>query len=234
MAKPTLQSADAWPTSTSVWTKLLNILASPAEVFQEVVISSPKHVNWLVPTLLVCATGVVLLGATGDKGHATAAIEQLSPASQFSSEQAGWLSKHGHLISGSGVCLGALAGVFWSAFVIWFIGRVPLKSRFPFVKALEAVGLTSSILVLGTIVTALLTLAVGDVLARPALSLLALKLDPGSESRAALDTLNLFHLWTVTVLALSLSKLSAVSFREAAFWVFGYWVVVRLALIILA
>jgi hypothetical protein len=234
MADPRLQSTPDRPPCTSVWTRLLNILASPSEVVDEVAISPPKHANWLLPTLLVCATGLILLCATGDKNSAVTAVAKLSLASQLSGAQADWLSRHWRLISSSSVCLGAFVGLFWSAFVIWFIGRVPFKSHFPFVKALEAVGLTSSILVLGTIVTALLTLATGDALARPALSLLVLKIDPGSEDRLALETLNLFHWWTVAILALSLSRLSAVSFKEAAFWVFGYWVVARLAIILLA
>jgi hypothetical protein len=37
-----------------------------------------------------------------------------------------------------------------------FIGRIFLKNRFEFAKALEVAGLTSTILVLGTIVTGLL------------------------------------------------------------------------------
>jgi hypothetical protein len=46
--------------------------------------------------------------------------------------------------------------------------------------------------------------------------------------------LNFFHLWTTTVLAIGLSRLSGVTFKESAFWVFGYWLVARVALILLA
>jgi hypothetical protein len=52
--------------------------------------------------------------------------------------------------------------------------------------------------------------------------------------REVLGVCNVFHLWTTTVLAVGLSKLSGVSFKESAFWVFGYWLVIRLALIVLA
>ena len=99
--------------------------------------------------------------------------------------------------------------------------------------ALEVAGLGSSILVLGTMITVLLTLAMGDASARPALSLFALKIGAGYSTRGALDVLNVFHLWTTAVLAVGLSKLAAVSFGEAAFWVFGYWVAFRLAILIL-
>jgi hypothetical protein len=36
------------------------------------------------------------------------------------------------------------------------------------------------------------------------------------------------------VLAVGLAKLSGVTFKESAFWVFGYWVLLRIALILLA
>src|SRR6266545_3563248 len=128
------------------------------------------------------------------------------------------------------VCLAAFAGTFWSAFVLWFIGRVFLKVRFSYLKTLEVVGLTGIILVLGTIVTGLLIAASGDAAARPSLSMLGGKLCAG-RARQVLDTLNVFHLWTTTVLAIGLSRLSGVTFKEAAFWVFGYWLFARIALI---
>ncbi len=234
MSDPSLTPAATCQVPTSVGQRLFSILASPSEVFEEVVAASPRPANWLLPTLLVCATGLILLAATSGTDQAANAIGQLSLASQISTEQGNWLSKHWQQISAASLCLAAFGGVFWSAFVIWFIGWIPLKSRFPFVKALEIAGLTSSILVLGTIATALLTLATGDASARPALSLLVLKLDPAHPTRAALEILNVFHLWTTAVLALGVSKLAAASFREAAFWVFGYWVVVRLAVMVLA
>ena len=137
------------------------------------------------------------------------------------------------LVSSLTVCLAAFAGTFWSAFVLWFIGRVFLKVRFSYAKTLEVVGLTGVILVLGTVFTGLLIATSGDAAARPALSMLGGKLSAGP-GRQVLDTLNLFHLWTTTVLAIGLSKLSGVSFKEAAFWVFGYWLFARIALIILA
>ena len=100
-------------------------------------------------------------------------------------------------------------------------------------KIAEVVGLAGIILVLGTIVTGLLVAVSGDATARPSLSLLAGKLCP-ARVHQLLDALNIFHLWSTTVLAIGLSRLSGVSFKEAAFWVVGYWLFARIALIILA
>jgi hypothetical protein len=138
------------------------------------------------------------------------------------------------MVSTLTVCGAAVVGSLWSAFVLWFISRFFLKVRVPAAKILEVIGLTSVILLLGTIVTALLGAAVGDPAARPALSLLAVGLKPESHLARVLGALNLFHLWTTAVLAIGLSRLAGVSFKEAAFWVFGYWVASRLALILLS
>ena len=138
------------------------------------------------------------------------------------------------LVSSLSVCLAAFAGTIWSAFVLWFIGRVFLKVRFSYLKTLEVVGLTGIILVLGTVVTALLIGASGNVTARPSSSWLGGNASLGTGLGRLLDTLNVFHLWTTAVLAIGLSRLSGATFKEAAFWVFGYWLFARIALILLA
>ena len=221
-------------TSTPIHQKLLNIFVSPGDVFEEVVTAPPRVANWLVPTMLVCMAGLILLRAATTNEPTASGIGQRVEAGAVSAPQAERFSGGSETISWATVCLGAIAGTFWSAFVLWFIGRVFLKTRFSFLKTVEVVGLTGIILVLGTIVTALLIAASGNPAARPALSLVASELDASNSMRAALDAMNLFHLWTTTVLAVGLSKLSGVSFKESAFWVFGYWLLARIALILLA
>src|SRR5580658_10219530 len=97
------------------------------------------------------------------------------------------------------------------------------KFRFSYWKSLEVAGLSGFILVLGAIFTFLLIAQSNNFAARPSLSLFLLKSHPSDRLRAALDAFNLFHLWSVTLLAIGLSKLSATSFKESAYWVFGYW-----------
>jgi hypothetical protein len=222
-ASLTLSSTTA--ISTSLRAKALNIFASPGEVFDEVGSAPPNLANWRVPTLLVCLMGMIL--------QQVASIELTAVPSALSLEHAQMLAGMRPLISMLSVCVAAIAGSLWSAFVLWLIGRWILKVRLSYLKTLEVVGLSGMILVLGMIVTALLISASGDTTARPSLTLLAGKLSPG-KSRQFLDALNFFHLWATIVMAIGLSKLSKVSFKEAAFWVFGYWLFARLGLVLLA
>ena len=218
--------------STSLRAKAFNIFASPGEVFEEIATAPPTLSNWRVPTLLVCFAGMILWLVSSNESQSDA-ISQAARASSLSLEQKQILTGMWPLISMLMIGVTTIAGSIWSAFVLWLIGRWFLKVRFPFQKALEVVGLTAMILLLGMIVTGLLISASGDVTARPSLSLLGGKLSTG-KGRQLLDELNFFHLWTAVVMAVGLSKLSSVSFKEAAFWVFGYWVFVRIALIVLA
>ncbi|MEO8426275.1 MAG: YIP1 family protein [Verrucomicrobiota bacterium] len=231
VTKPSVPSTS---TSTPIHQKLLNIFVSPGEVFEEVIMAPPRMVNWVAPTLLICVAGLILLRVATSNEPTATAISPPVEVGAVSAAQAEKLSGDSQMISWLTVCLVAILGTLWSSFVLWFVGRAFLKTRFSFLKTVEVVGLTGIILVLGSIVTALLIAACGNSAARPALSLLASELDTTNPIRAVLDVLNLFHLWTTTVLAVGLSKLSGVSFKESAFWVFGYWLLARIALIILA
>lgn len=220
--------------STSVSAKLCNLLASPAEVFDEVVITPPAAANWRTPTLLVCLAGIVVLHLSPTQTQSADAIQHLIQAGTISTDQAEFLAGAWPLVSGLAVCLAAFGGTLWAAFVLWFMGRVFLKARFSFLKALEVVGLTGIILLLGNVVTGLLIIATGDPTAHPSLALLAGKLDSSHVLRKILDLFHVFHLWATAVLAVGLSRLTGVTFREAAFWVFGYWLLARIALVLLA
>ncbi len=219
---------------TSLFAQLLSIFACPGEVFEEVAVSAPRVANWLVPTLLVGLTSLMLLVASRNKEQTEGVVQEMVKAGEVSFIQAETVSGAWEQVSVTAVWVGAFAGTFWSAWLLWFMGRVLLKTRFSYWKALEVAGLTGSIAALGTLVTVLLVVASGDTSARPALSLLARHLSSGSPVHLVLEGLNGFHLWTTAVLAIGLSRLAGVSFKEAGFWVFGYWLFARMAGAILA
>jgi hypothetical protein len=232
-----LPNSSTAPASSSLAAKLLDMLVSPGEVFDEVLAAPPRLANWLLPTLLVAlATLFLFRAASGEAAAvlgASPALDSQAPIVSSAAAPAEPGLADWQRVSALGACVGAFAGTFWSAFLLWFIGRVFLKIRFSYLKALEVVALTGIILALGTIVTALLVAASGDPATRPALSFFTRHLPSANPVRQFLDTLNFFHLWTTTVLAIGLSRLSGVSFKESAFWVFGYWLVARWALIFL-
>src|SRR5262249_51082023 len=152
----------------------------PSEVFDEVISTRPNLLNWLVPTLLACVTGLVLLGIVSSQEQTASAIAKFADRDVLSAFQVQRLASGWRITSEIAVCLGTVAGTLWSSFVLWFMGRFFLKCRFSFLKTLEVVGLTGMILVLSGIVTALLVGALGDAAARPALSLVIMKSEAGN------------------------------------------------------
>ena len=213
---------DAGAPANSPRERLLNVFASPGDVFEEVVARPHSRINWLLPTLLVYFFGVGSLLVSPVRETA-AIVESAANADQTRVENVS-------LLSALTVVASSFAGTFWTAFVLWFIGRAFLKIRFSFMKSLEVAGLSGMILALGTVVTSLLTLASDDATTRPALSLFIRSSGSSDMLHSSLAALNVFHLWTTAVLAIGLSKLAGVSNREGAFWVFGYWLALRLAL----
>ena len=204
------------PAHASLVMKILNIFISPGEVFAEVVAAPPRIATWLVPALLVCSMAMALVQPTAMKQQ---------PAVPLA---------HWRAIVLLDVCLGVFVGTVWSAFMIWLIGRMCLKARFSFMKAVEITALSGTILILSAIITCLLVTISGNLATRPSLSLLMSSSSSHPTLFAILDAINVFHLWITGVLAVGLSKLSGVSFKECAFWVFGYWVLSRIAIILLA
>ena len=228
----------AAPTSSSLVAKLLDMFASPGEVFDEVIAARPRFANWFVPTVLVALASLFLLRASSNESvsvtNTSLAVEAQPTTPDSAAVQAEPGSVDWQRLSVLATCGGAVAGTFWSAFLLWFIGRAFLRTRFSYLKTVEVVALAGIIVALGTIVTALLIGISGDPATRPALSFFVRHLPSTNHVRLILDTFNFFHLWTITVLATGLSRLSGVSFKESAFWVFGYWFVARVALILLA
>jgi hypothetical protein len=190
---------------------MLNVMACPGEVFDEIVAAPLNLANWRAPTLLVCFTGLL-------------AVYSRMPAA---ASQGGWPLAAAILTAAA-----TIAGSVWCAFVLWFIGRIFLNVRFSFLKTLEIAGLAGALIALGNLVTVLLIAATANPSAQPSLALLASDLSIHSAKGQILQLFNFFHLWSLALLALGLSRLANVSFKEASFWVFGYWFVIPLALII--
>ena len=196
-------NSSAVPASSSLAAKLLDMFASPSEVFDEVVAAPPCFANWLVPTVLVALASLFLLRASSNEAVSVTttlqAVEAQPTASDTAAVQSGPAAVDAQRLSALVTCGGAFAGTFWSAFLLWFIGRAFLGTRFSYLKTVEVVALAGIVVALGTIVTALLIGMSGDPATRPALSFFVRRLPSTDHFRLILDTLNFFHLWTITV-----------------------------------
>ena len=92
--------------------------------------------------------------------------------------------------------------------------------------------LTTMVLVLGGIVTMLLSLALNRMFATPSLPLLISHFDPTRRSHQALGAANVSYIWAVGVMSIGLAKLSGTPVLRAAIPVSVYWVLQQTLLIL--
>src|SRR3954451_15785448 len=111
--------------------KLVNVFASPGEVFEEVVSSPTRIMNWIVPIAMVGISGAVLVQVAATEGRTVeAAIGYVTHSGALAGSGQGR-----GMAAGMIACTGTVAGTFWSALVLWLMARVFLKTRIQFFKA---------------------------------------------------------------------------------------------------
>jgi len=223
------------PPSMSLPARLLNVFAIPGDVFEEVRKSRLSTANWLVPTLLLVLTGCIgawlvysqpaiqqQIRETQDKF-----IDKMVEKGRLSQEQADRQRQASAVGANIGVYIGpvfsAFASPFWWGFLVWLIGAKLFKGDFPYMKAVEVVGLGNAIAILGSVVTTLLMVSMGSLSATPSPALLVKNYDPQNTSQTLLQVPNVITIWVLAVRSIGLAKLSATRFLPAAIWVFGLW-----------
>ncbi len=219
---------------------MLNVFATPGDVFEEVKAGKPSTANWLVPLLLSCLAAVIFVCVVFSQETILRPMREAQEKSVQKQIDAGRMSKEQGQqtidamekfispaflkIAGSiGAVLSSFALLFLIALVIWLLGTKGLKGQFSYLQAVEMTSLAGMINVLGVMIAMLLAVAMGSLAMTPGPALLIHDFDPASRLHRLLGQLNITVLWYVGVLALGLAKLSGVSFARAAWWAFGIW-----------
>ena len=219
--------------------RLLNVFATPTDVFQNVKTAPASTANWLVPALILIAVSWaaswVIFSQDSIKHQLSEITEQAiqkqverTHMSEQQAEQARAMGEKWAGISSkiSAALIPVLAGFVtpfvWGLF-LWLVGAKLLKGNFPYMKAVEVVGLGNMIAVLEVIVKTLLIVGLGNLYASPSLVLLIRNFDPMKTVHSLLTLVNVMTFWVLAVRAIGLARLSGASFAKAALWVFGVW-----------
>jgi VIT1/CCC1 family predicted Fe2+/Mn2+ transporter len=227
------------PPAMSLTGRLVNVFATPGDVFQEVKTASVSTANWLAPALILMAVSWVaswLIFSQEAIKHQMSEItdqaiqkqverthmseQQAEQARAMGEKWAGISSKIGAALAP--VFTGFITPFFWGL-IVWLVGAKGLKGNFPYMKAVEVVGLANMVVVLEVIVRTLLIVGLGNLYAAPGLMLLVKEFDPQNPVHSLLAVLNVMTFWLLAVRAIGLARLSGVSFAKAALWVFGIW-----------
>ena len=225
------------PAPMSLIARLLNVFATPGEVFETIKLSRPSAANWLVPALVMALIGVVSAVIVYSNPviiqqmHEQQAgmYDRMVDSGKMSRAQADALIEKlpgptmTKVMVGFGAVFMSFIGIFGWAFAYWLIGRLVFKTRIAFMKMVEVTGLASAISVLQAVITTLLVVNLHNPLATPSLALLLKDPSPQNKLLGVLSMVNIMTFWVLAVRAIGLARLSGVSFVRAATWVFGVW-----------
>jgi VIT1/CCC1 family predicted Fe2+/Mn2+ transporter len=227
------------PPGMSLGARLLNVFATPGDVFQEVRTSGPSPANWLVPALILVVVSwvasAVILSQDSIKHQlseiTSQAVQKQVERTHMSEQDAERAREMGEKWAGISSKIGAalhplfvgFGGPFVWGLIVWLVGAKALKGNFPYMKAVEVVGLANMIAVMEVIVKSLLIVGLGNLYAAPSLVLLVKDFDPQNTVHSLLAVVNVMTFWLLAVRAVGLARLSGVSIAKAALWVFGIW-----------
>jgi hypothetical protein len=237
---PPETSPEAPPSPTmSLGGRLLNVFATPGDVFQEVKTAGASTANWLVPALILIAVSWLaswLIFSQDSIKHQLSeitdqAIQKQVEKTHMSEQQAEQARAVGEKWAGISAkvaavlvpVFGGFVTPFFWGLIIWVVGAKVLKGDFPYMKAVEVVGLANMVNVLDVIVRTLLIVGLGNLYAAPGLVLLIKEFDPQNTVHSLLSLVNVMTFWLLAVRAMGLARLSGASFAKAALWAFGVW-----------
>jgi VIT1/CCC1 family predicted Fe2+/Mn2+ transporter len=228
------------PPTMSLGGRLFNVFATPGDVFQEVKAAKVSTANWLVPALILIVvswlSSLVIFSQPSINHQLSEITEQAiqkqvesSKINEQQAEQARAMGEKWAAIStkiGAAlvpVLYGFVTPFFWGL-IVWGVGAGLLKADFPYMKAVEVVGLANMLSVLEVILRTLLVVGLGNLYASTSLVLLVKQFDPQNTVHSLLAVVNVMTFWLLAVRGIGLARLSGASFAKALAWVFGVWV----------
>jgi hypothetical protein len=226
-----VQPATPKPPAMSLMARLMNIFAGPGEVFDDIKGNLPAATNWLVPVLLFALVGVIASfvmfsqPAIIQRIHEEQAkkMDEMVKAGKMSQADADKAAAVAEKFTGPtmltifgsvGAVIASFVRVLWWGLLLWLVGKV-LKKPLGYAKALEIFGLASMITVLGSIVTILLVVMLGRMIATPSLVLLIKDFDLTRKTHFLLGMVNIFYFWQIAVLSGGIAKVTGVTFMRA-------------------
>jgi hypothetical protein len=227
---PEVQSATPKAPGMSLMARLMNIFAGPGEVFDDIKTSAPTATNWLVPAVLFALVGVISCIVMFSQPAIVQQIreqqakkmEEMAKAKNMSQADADKMTAAAEKLMGPttlkiiGSVVITIVGfvrVLWWGLLLWLVGKI-LKKPFGYAKSLEMFGLASMVTVLGGVVTILIAVMLGRIVATLSLVLLVKDFDIDRKTHLLLGTVNLFYFWQVGVLSVGVAKLSGVTFMR--------------------
>ena len=233
--------------STSLPARMINILVSPGDVYEEVRASSYKGENWHIPLILGALVAVLFVlvafaqpAVVNNMLEAQIkAMDQQVAAGKMTAAQADtardqmeklrpMMATLGRIFGSVGAVIATFVFAFIAAWILWLLARYTLGAPVGYWRCMELVGLTQAIGILGTILTLFVVIYRGSLNSNLSPAMLVPGLEEGTVVFNLLSVLNPIYLWSVAVLALGLATLTGRSWGAAAVRLFGIYFVLSL------
>lgn len=245
------------PPGTSLLARLLNVLAIPGQVFEEVRGARHSVWNWLVPVpvyavSLAVFTLVFFSLPTMQKllGEQQAKVRQTQAASLAEDVKSGKVRQADadetlalmdslsqprvvkSLALAGGFCFGVVR-VFWWALVLWFLARAILKLPVGYGKALEVAGVASVVALIGNIAVVALTVDFGKTFSAGGFTLSVTDFASTRHQMLVAVAQNALNFWLIAVLGTGLARLTGLPWIRGTFLVVTYWIASEFLLLLL-
>ncbi|HUI64653.1 MAG TPA: YIP1 family protein [Bacteroidota bacterium] len=227
----------------SLTDKIVGVLASPGELFDNVRLTPKTTSNWLVPTLILVLVGVlmstlVLTNASLYDQYKHMADQQVEKslqkqiaegkitqqqADQAHEQMAAYGSIGIYIQRYGGAILGPFIALFLVSLLYWLLGKGVMKATAPYMKVAEVVGLTFFIGVIESIVTTMLSIGLNNAFASPSLALTISDFSIDNKMHLLAASMNVFTFWSLAVISIGLSRLFQKDFPKVAVLVFALW-----------
>jgi hypothetical protein len=229
------------PVKTMSFTeKIVNVFASPGDLYENVQQTGPTNSNWFVPWIILV---VVMIITTQLMMSNPALLDQLGMTMRNSMDKA---VQNGKLTQdladqqyrqfGPGSTLFTIIAIVGPAFVTfvtlfalglvyWLLGKTAMSASSPFMKVVEVVGLTYLIGSLESVVTTLLMFAMNSIFATPSLALVVQDFSIENKLHVALAKVNVFTIWKLVVTGVGLAKLFQRDLAKVMVLVFALWII---------
>jgi len=215
--------------------RMMNIVAAPSEVFDDIKTSPASNSNWLVPAVVLVVIGwicsAIVLSQDAFRHQVTDLVEKEQAQidkTHMSEQQADMTRKIGEFSWKARVVAGpailAFATPFIWGFFLWLVGRMVFKAYLPYMKAVEVVGLASTIGILEAVVKTLLIFVTGSIMASTSLAVFVKDFNPQNTTHVLMTVVNVMTFWVLVVRAIGLARLTNMTTGKALAWVFGIWI----------
>jgi len=222
--------------------KVAGVFYEPSNVFESFKTSPVKAVDWLVPVLLLA----IIVGiATYVKSSMPAVryqvaqqveqrLDKMVAQGKMTADQAERAKKPLENASTYGTVFGTFSAVvgriiiFFAAAAVWLlIGKSILKGNVSYTQMMCVAGISSWIMIVGTVVAVVLMV----LLSRPDAGLhlgMLTRMNASSKTYMLLRNADLFTVWNLAATSIGIGTLSGKKGALPFLWVFGIWVALTL------